>query len=343
MTDKHIFSAHDCDHGIYLLEKSMSFMWAAALRSVTLLGVAEHLTSGPKSCDELADMLKLDAQALLRVMRILASGAVFKEFPEGYFSLTPAAHFLCKDHSHSLRSAILMLTDKTFWEPAGHLDRALKGEDVFSSLFGMPFYDYWTKEKHSRGEYDFHAGMSSMSTVENEIIADAYDFPHGATVADIAGGYGNLLLRVLRKDSSLRGILFDQSDILSKNVLHQLKDDTRWDTVSGSFFEKCPTADIYMLKYILMDWSDEKACQILSSCRRAMRADSKLLIIEPVIKDKDNEDGRYEIDMLLLASFDGGQARTEQALGKMLDGADLKISNIIHTHSYLSIVEAVIR
>lgn len=343
MTDKHIFSARDCDHGIYLLEKSMSFMWAAALRSVTLLGVADHLTDGPKAYNELADMLKLDAQALLRVMRFLASGAVFTESPEGHFSLTPAASFLCKNHSHSLRSAILMLTDKTFWEPAEHLDRALKGEDVFNGLFGMPFYDYWNKEKHSRGNYDFHAGMSSMSTVENEIIADSYDFPHGATVADIAGGYGNLLLRVLSKNSSLQGILFDQADILKKNVLHQLQDGSRWHTVSGSFFEKCPTADIYMLKYILMDWSDEKACQILASCRRAMTADSKLLIIEPVIKDKNNEDGRYEIDMLLLASFDGGQARTEQALGKMLDDAGLKISKIIHTTSYLSILEAVIK
>lgn len=134
--------------------------------------------------------------------------------------------------------------------------------------------------------------------------------------------------------------LFDQADILKK-ILHQLKDDSRWRTVSGSFFEKSPIADIYMLKYILMDWPDEKARQILASCRRVMTADSKILIIEPVIKDKNNEDGRNEIDMLLLASFDGGQARTEQALGQLLDEAGLRISNVIHISGYLSILEAV--
>lgn len=342
MNSKDIFSVNDCAQGIYLLEQSMSFMWAAALRSVTLLGVADHLIDGPKTHHELADSLEVDAQALQRVMRILASGTVFKESPEGYFSLTPAARLLCKNHSHSLRSAVLMLTDKTFWEPAGHLDKIIKGEAVFDNIFGMPFYDYWNKEMNSSGEYDFHAGMSSMSTIENEIVIGSYDFPSGATVADIAGGYGNLLLKVLRKDTTLRGILFDQADVLERNILHQLNDDSRWHTVSGSFFEKCPTADIYMLKYILMDWSDEKARKILMSCRSAMKADSKILIIEPVIKDKNNEIGRYEIDMFLLTSFDGGQARTEQALGKLLDEASLKINKVIHTPCYLSIVEAVI-
>lgn len=111
--------------------------------------------------------MKIDALKLLRVMRILASGSVFKESPEGYFSLKPAARFPCKNHSHSLRPAILMLTDKTFWEPAVHLDKALKGEAVFDSIYEMPFYDYWAQEGYASDDYDFRKGMSSMSKVEN--------------------------------------------------------------------------------------------------------------------------------------------------------------------------------
>lgn len=38
MTEKNMLSEQDCKHGIYLLERSMSFMWAAALRAVALRG-----------------------------------------------------------------------------------------------------------------------------------------------------------------------------------------------------------------------------------------------------------------------------------------------------------------
>lgn len=343
MISENTVSTQDCKQGIYLLEQSMSYLWPAALRSVTLLGVADHLTEGPKTHDELAQELGVDAQSLQRVMRILTSRKVFEESDKGYFSLTPAAHFLCKNHSHSLRSAILMLTDKTFWEPAARLDDILKEGPVFDSIFGMPFYDYWNQQTDSPSDNNFHAGMSSMSKIENEVLVESYDFPPNATVVDIAGGYGNLLLCVLRKHTSLRGILFDQQNVLEKNILHQLNDDSRWHTESGSFFEKCPTADIYMLKYIIMDWSDEKAKKILKTCRGAMKADSKILIMEPVIKENHNEVGRYEIDLLLLTSFDGGRARTEQELAAMLDEADLKINRVIHTPYYLSIVEAIIK
>lgn len=336
-------STQDRENGIYLLEQSMEFVWSAALRSVALLGVADRLTDGPKTHKELAEDLGGNALAIQRVMRILASRGVFEESAEGYFSLTPAARFLCKNHSHSLRSAVLMLTDRTFWEPAARLDCIVKEGPVFESMFGKSFYDYWNQEANSSSEYDFHAGMSSMSKIENEILVEFYDFPSNSTVADIAGGYGNLLLSVLRKDASLRGILFDQANVLEKNILYQLEDGSRWHTEAGSFFEKFPAADIYLLKYILMDWSDEKAKQILSTCRRAMKKGSKILILEPVIKESNNEIGRYEIDMLLLTSFDGGRTRTEKELGAMLDEADLKINKIIHTPYYLSIVEAVIK
>jgi hypothetical protein len=78
------------------------------------------------------------------------------------------------------------------------------------------------------------------------VLVDCYYFPEGASVIDIAGGFGNLLLTVLRRNPSLHGILFDQEKVLAGNRLHLLEDDTRWGTVAGSFFEQCPQADIYL-------------------------------------------------------------------------------------------------
>jgi len=327
--------------GMCLLEQSMGFVWQAALRAVAVLGVADRLVEGKKSVKQLANELNVDADYLHRIMRLLSSRGVFNELSEAEYSLSHSAQFLCSEHEFSLRAAVLMLTDQTFWQPAAKMDEILQGKPVFNELFGKPFYDYWQHDDRGADSNVFHAGMASMSSVENEVIADSYSFPQNAVVADIAGGLGNLLLTVLRRNPTLTGILFDQKDVLERNRLHLLKDNRRWKTVEGSFFEACPVADIYLLKYILMDWPDEKAIQILQCCRKAMKENARLLIFEPLIKKENNELGRFEIDLLLLTSFDGGRARTESAYQALFEQTNLKLNKIIDTHSYLSILEVV--
>ena len=327
--------------GMCLLEQSMGFVWQAALRAVAVLGVADLLVEGKKSVKQLAKELNVDGDYLHRIMRLLSSRGVFNELSETEYGLSHSAQFLRSDHEFSLRAAVLMLTDPTFWQPAARMDEILQGKPVFNSLFFKPFYDYWQHDDTVTGSNIFHAGMASMSSVENEVIADSYSFPQNAVVADIAGGLGNLLLAVLRRNPTLTGILFDQKDMLERNRLHLLNDNRRWETVNGSFFEACPAADIFLLKYILMDWPDEKAIQILQCCRNAMKDNSRLLIFEPLIKKENNQQGRFEIDLLLLTSFDGGRARTEPEYQVLFEQTNLKLNKIIDTGSYLSILEVI--
>ncbi|WP_145519896.1 methyltransferase [Yersinia mollaretii] len=328
---------------LYLLEQAMGFTFQASLRAAAILGIADHLTKGAKTAEELGQAVGADWRLLNRVLRMLASRHIFAESENGQFSLTPAAEFLRTDNNNSLRSAVLMLTDKTFWLPLGNLVENLRGESAFKQAFGMSFYEYWSQENIPESDSDFHTGMSSMSSVENNFLVRSYDFPEHATVVDIAGGFGGLLLKVLQHNPTLHGILFDRPAVLARNRLGELGDDSRWETQSGNFFESCPSADIYLLKYITMDWPEEQASKILRSCRNAMRPNSKVLILEPVISREDTWQGGKEIDLLLLGSFDGGQARTEDELKVLLASADLKLNRIIDTGSYVSIIEAIPR
>ncbi|WP_181375165.1 MULTISPECIES: methyltransferase [Enterobacterales] len=337
------FKSENDKAAVYLLEQAMGVTYQAALRAAAVLGIADHLRSEPKTADELGREVSVDGQKLFRVMRMLASKKVFEEAEDGRFSLTPAAEFLRSDAPQSLRSAVLMLTDETFWSPLGNLVESLRSDSSFKDLYGMSFYEYWSRDNNRREGYDFHTGMSSMSSVENRFLTCAYNFPEHATVVDIAGGMGGLLLNVLRHNPTLHGILFDRPEVLARNRLGELDDDSRWKTQAGSFFESCPTADFYLLKYITMDWPDEQAKLILRSCRNAMHENSKLLIMEPVIPKGNAWHGGNEIDLLLLASFDGGQTRSEEKLCTLLASADLKLNRIINTGCYVSIVEVVIK
>ena len=41
-----------------------------------------------------------------------------------------------------------------------------------------------------------------------------------------------------------------------------------------------PVGDLYLLRFILHDWDDADAIQILEKCRRAMKPDARLVVIE---------------------------------------------------------------
>jgi hypothetical protein len=341
METNHITLSEDEKASLYLLDQAMGFTVQAALRVATELNVADALIDTPKTSRELASQLAVDQDLLHRVMRTLVSRNIFTVSNDGHFALNSVAQCLRSDARDSLRAAVIMLTDDTFWLPLGKLTGTVRGDPVFKQLFGMSFYEYWSRENIPASENDFHAGMSSMSSVENKFLVRNYHFPENATVVDIAGGLGGLLLSVLRANPTLKGILFDQPQILPRNRLGELGDDSRWETCAGSFFESCPTADFYLLKYITMDWPDEPASRILRSCRNAMHPDSTLLIMEPVIPEGHDWDSAREIDLLLMGSFDGGKARTEEELRALLATADLKLNRIINTGCYVSIVEAV--
>jgi cyclopropane fatty-acyl-phospholipid synthase-like methyltransferase len=333
------FNSENGSAALYLLDQAMGYTFQAALRAAAILGVADHLINGPKTIQALGQALGVDPLQLNRIMRLLATRDIFSELEGGKFSLNPAAEFLCLSHKHSLRSAVLMLTDETFWRPLGNLVETVRGQSAFKQIFDMSFFEYWSKN-HGQ-DYDFHSGMSAMSEVENRFLVHSYSFPENATVVDVAGGMGGLLLQVLRANPTLHGILFDQQHVLSRHRLDELGNDSRWKLQAGSFFEACPPADIYMLKYIMHDWSDENSAKILRNCRKAMNPGGKVLIMDPVIPEGSVRHSGKEMDLLLMASFDGGRERTENEIKTLLANAGLKLNQIINTGTYVSIVEAV--
>ena len=107
------------------------------------LGIADMLTDGPKSIDELAHMTGTHGPSLYRVMRALASVGIFSETGDGSFALTPMAECL---KAGAMRSIALMFNsdwhDKA-WEKL--LDSVRTGEVAFDKAHGMPIFD-WFKQ-----------------------------------------------------------------------------------------------------------------------------------------------------------------------------------------------------
>jgi hypothetical protein len=80
-------------------------------------------------------------------------------------------------------------------------------------------------------------------------------------------------------------VLFDLPSVIEQ-ATPQLRDHgilERCEIIGGDFFAEVPAgADAYLLKHVVHDWDDDRATEILRSCRRAMGRDATLLIVEGV-------------------------------------------------------------
>jgi hypothetical protein len=110
---------------------------------------------------------------------------------------------------------------------------------------------------------------------------------------------------------------------------------------NGSFFENVPSGgDVYLLSHIIHDWSEAQCLTILGNCRRAMKPDSRLLIIEIVLPIGDAPHLGKMLDIIMLA-VPGGQERTEPEYRDLLDKAGFRLKQTVPTQSAVSVVEAV--
>ncbi|MGW1073139.1 methyltransferase [Streptomyces sp. NPDC002537] len=325
-----------------LIEEAVGYLYPAALRAAASVGVADHLAQGPRTPAELAEATGTDPVSLRRVLRLLSTRGLFEEDDEGRFRLTEAGDALRTDAPVSVRSAVLMLTDRTMWLPAGEMTRCLEGgTSAFPSIFGMPFFDHFAKDADTARI--FHEGMASMSDAENEPIADAYDYPTApATVVDVGGGHGGLLLAALRTGpASLRGVLYDQPHVLAGHRLADAEDVVgRWATQEGDFFTTVPRGDLYFLKRILHDWDDAQCVRVLRNCREAMAPGGRVLVVDAVIPAGNAPHQGKTLDLMMMASL-VGRERTGTEFAGLFEDAGLRLARVIPTGTVLSIVEAV--
>jgi O-methyltransferase domain len=323
-----------------ILGDTLGYLYPAALRVAARFNVADHLVAGPRTAADLAELTGVHAQHLYRTLRFLATRGVFREDDTGRFHLTPAATLLRTGVPLSVRSLILQFTDEMYWRPTGRLDDAVvSGATAFDDIFGSQFFEYLTGDDDRSAL--FSTAMAELSVLEQGAIAASYDFPDTGVVIDIAGGRGGMLRSILTGNPGLRGVLFERERVLESHQLDDPALDGRWETATGDFFTSVPAGgDIYLLKRIVHDKTDDDSRRILRATRKAMSAQSRLLIIDGIVPPGFGPHVNVASDVLMLAVFEGRE-RTEDEIGQLLADADLRLSKVISTPTALSIVEAV--
>jgi hypothetical protein len=263
------------------------------------LGIADALAAGPRRVDDLARETGANADSLQRILRALASDGVFEEVSSGVFGNTDTSELLrsggrWRDFAH--------LFGGVWHRTAGELE-AQTGGAAFPRTFGSDFWPWLAAHPEERAAFD----RAMVEGLERRLERLApVEWQGDETVVDVGGGNGSLLVALLDRHPGLRGIVFD----LPETNRDEAALGERCTFVAGSFFERVPPGDVYILGTILHDWPDEEATAILRTIRAAAPDHARLLVLDSVVPAGNDPNGAKWLDLLMLALL-GGRERDE--------------------------------
>ncbi len=325
-------------HAQQLIRLGFGFMVSQALNVAADLNIADRLAAGARSVDDLAVETGCHADALYRIMRVLAAEGIFRETVDRRFELTELGSALRSDEPSSPRDIIRMMNREPYlaFSELGH--SAQTGLPAFDKVFGRPRFD-WLAD-HPDEAALFQKAMIALSQGANEAVAEAYDFEPFARVVDVGGGHGQLLSEILKRHPHISGVLFDLPAGVQTARGHAGNFPPHTDFVAGSFFESVPAgADAYILKKVIHDWNDEQAVRILRNCRDAMKPHGRVLVAETIIPPGNEPTTIKLIDPAMLV-VTGGIERTEAEYAALFAATGLRLERVISTRQPISILEA---
>jgi hypothetical protein len=96
------------------------------------------------------------------------------------------------------------------------------------------------------------------------------------------------------------------------------------------------------MKSIIHDWDDQRASIILKNCREALHnvQSGRLILVEAIVPQgsEPHMSKLTDMQMLILA---GGRERTQEEFRQLLAHSGFRMTAVLPTRSFVSVVEAV--
>jgi predicted transcriptional regulator len=301
-----------------------------AVRVMVTLGVADHIGNGISEISEIARAVDADESALSRVLRHLVASGVLNYTDANHVELTNIGMLLVTDHPSRLSESFHMgSVSRRFEFAMTELLHSVKtGGAAYAKANGKEFWTELAEEPQLAKSFDI--AMEDHIGWIGPVMASAYDWSRVSDVVDIGGGTGALLSHLLAQHHHLNGTLVEYADAAARatDILAELGLASRITVVEGSFFDQLPIgADAYILSWILHDWPDLEASEILRRCRTAAGSDGRVLIVESPISPENLL--MSTTDDLKILAYVGGKERTMSDYIDLLAAADLQVEQTV--------------
>lgn len=330
-----------------VLRLATAYQASRALHAAVRLGLPDLLgAAAARDADDLARATRTQPDALRRLLRAMAAFGVLSEREDGRFALGPLGDCLRAGVQGSVHPLVLMHGDEDFWRTWGELEHCVRtGESAAKRLSGAgdAFARYAADPRLGAV---FNAGMTALSATTAAAVVAAYDFSGASRIVDVGGGQGRLIAAILRANPGLRGVLLDLPSVVAgaPMLLADAGVAERCEVVGGDMLEQVPAGgDLYVLSRMTNNWEDARAAAVLRSCRRAMDAHARIVLVERVLPDR--VEPIPEVQPLVLSDLNmlvrtGGRERTAGEFAELLAAARLRLERVVPTDGPVSLVEA---
>ena len=302
-------------------------MATQAIRVAAEYRVADALAAGPRPVTEVAGEAGLDADALYRFLRALATEGVFAEDEPGMFRNTQASELLRSDHDERWNDFAVQFGDDWYRAFADAPYSVRTGAPAFPRTFGCDF-DEWLRLDAQRLER-FNRSMEGGATQRIDRLTDV-PLDGALLVVDVGSGTGAMMIELLRRYPRLRGVLYDLPDVVAEAGPRVAAAGVagRCELLGGSFFDGVPPdGDVYLLSRILHGFGDEEAKRVLANIAAGARPGARIVILDAVLPKGNEPHGNKWLDLLMLV-LGGGRERTETEWRRLLESAGLHVDAI---------------
>ena len=307
---------------VQLAMMSREYVVSRAIHAIAHLGLADHMSNKPRSVKELAQLTGTIPDLLERILTFLTDYGLFIKEGEAY-ALTPLSYPLRQDNPNSIKD-ILGMFDECWWQAFSQLETCLKtGIPAFKVQHGTEFYEFMNNNPAKKSGYE--KGMAKLSKLDDDLIAQHFDFGQFPTLLDL--GYGRKgLAEAIKKHHPKVEI---DINLLNPEYIKNEND---------SSFSSLPKADAYILKGILHDFNDEIVDKLLKDIRNSMKSKGSLIIAEQAIPDNEIPHTNKTMDIIMMVLV-GGRQRTVSQWCELVESAGFKSKLITPTQGMFTLME----
>jgi demethylspheroidene O-methyltransferase len=315
-----------------LFDLCAGFVYSQVLLACVRLRLFEILADGPRSTQNLADLMALSPDATTRLLRAAASLQLVRALPGGRYALAdlgasllgnPSVESFIEHHSilyDDLRDPVALLRGEATTKLSGFWPYAKNrpGEEHVSA---QP-----AQADDSDPSYAAYSALMARSqALVAQDILDAYPIAKHSCLLDVGGGEGAFITAAAARATNVAFKLFDLPPVAERARMKLAASGlaNRVEITGGSFLaDALPRgADLVTLVRIVHDHDDESCLMLLRSAYAALPSGGTLLLAEPMAGTAGAEPiGDAYFGFYLLA-MGRGRARTPDEITTLLKAA----------------------
>ncbi|KAF8182513.1 O-methyltransferase [Mycena galopus ATCC 62051] len=311
-------SATVCSPASSALNASQAFHISSCLRVASELNVVELLREAGSEglhATKIAAPSKIDPALLARILRLLATHNIFREVTPNVFANNRISSAIDKGKPSSVLfekreerlagtsglTALVEFFSEDIFKSAAYLTDTLldQKEGVLPYHRGLgtdqPLYYWMQRPENLLRLQRFGLGMQGTAATESpDAIFTGFDWsalPPGSILVDVGGGLGHTSMTIAQRNPALRIINQDLEHQVDGAKLHWKEnfpshvESQMVEFQAHDFFQPQPVKDVsvFLLRYILHNWPDVRAAELLRRLREAAQPTTQLVVIEKIL------------------------------------------------------------